>query len=280
MTNGLPKPGEIWATRTDVWIPSIRARVAAGDSDLVLIAVDSSGSRDATELDVRVFPLSSRVDMASDEDVILREGETELSRPWMAETWNARPALVRNLHKRIAEVDDTVMQRVVAVHDSRYSGVLSEFAASTPIESEADPRFKFQETEISRVSYMSEPVFDLLSHADQAPKVVNAQPPKHTVHYVCEYGARAEHVVFMHRALKGDCFAAFRLLEEGTDVQARQWTALVHGFVLRQVQASYRAIMARAEIKQADMAPHYALQADFHGLDIMSRGAFSAQQVT
>lgn len=161
-------PGEIWLTCPDVWLPALGRRVHVGESDLVLVVEGTAGSRYVDEPDLRVVPLSRMVAMGAEHDVVLSAAETGLEFAVLAETWNARPVLARNLLSKASEITLPALQRVVRVHDTKYTGELSPDSGGAPIEDESDQRIGFQRTEHERFEYLSVPVHGLLAERERA----------------------------------------------------------------------------------------------------------------
>lgn len=267
------QPGEIWATRIDVWVPSLRQRVPVGDIDLVLVVGGEHGSADGSEPDVRVVPLSPRAQLASSEDIVLLPNQTGVGRPLLAEVWNSRPALSRNLVKYVARVDASAFARVIELERSLLQGQPS-VGDGPEITDETDPRLVFQAEEAKRFEYLSGPVLDLLATIERE-RAVAARIPVHIsghsgfVGHV-QPGVRVDfgNCVFLYGAAR-DFTLAERLspfvgsLEEGGHDSA--WRGSDPYFV-RVLWHRYRGIHGEAffESPQAAQALSFALSNDAH----------------
>lgn len=164
-----PALGEVWTTRPNVWVPSLRQWLQVGSQDFVLIVGEADGSLHSDEPDVRVLPLSTVTEYLTSDDVLIAPEESGLTVPLVAQTWNTRPALVRNLAKRIGALAKSALERVVDVHDARYGDTDSVHAAGLPIEDADDPRRVYQRAEAKRFAYLSDAVLSLLDSRGHVP---------------------------------------------------------------------------------------------------------------
>lgn len=107
-----------------------------------------------------VAPLSTRVDLASDLDVVFSQSESPLGTPCMAEAWNLRPILDFCHAETHGDLDPFLLRRILAVHASLFKDVIVPSTwHGTPISSPQDPRLTFQREEFLLFSHLfPEPV--------------------------------------------------------------------------------------------------------------------------
>ncbi len=102
--------------------------------------------------------------MAGPDDVVLSAEDSGLPRPRIAELWNMRPVLVRNLAVRHSALSQTGLRKLVSVHDARFSEVaIDPDWVGEELQGEEDPRYGFRRREIDRFAFLSEPVDALLA---------------------------------------------------------------------------------------------------------------------
>lgn len=160
-------PGDVLLTKEDVYIPSLGYRVPAGRERPVIVLSSADGSLNPDLPDVQVAPVSLRVEMAADHDVIVRRDENPIGAAIIVEVWNARPVLVSNLGLKIGRLAQAALARIVAVHNAMYTGEpIDGNWCGAPIEDDSDARASFRRAELAAAHYLSEPVDEMLRIAD------------------------------------------------------------------------------------------------------------------
>ncbi len=149
--------GQIWSTFSHITL-SDGSSFETDDPRIVLILAAGDTSFDLSG-QVIVAPISIHTSMATELDLICRQGASPLGFEFIVEVWNETPALIKQLRKylgRLSEPTIEVLQELYSCHltNAPVPGSLLQWVG-LPLMGEQDPRYSFQEGEVEAAAYLA-----------------------------------------------------------------------------------------------------------------------------
>jgi hypothetical protein len=167
-------PGEVWQTKEVAIYPASEAQpIPIGQRFVVILSPDDVSS-DPDSFDIRVSPLSTQVEQASELDLKLdMDADVVFDRPadrgalaryQILELWNDQSMLKINLDHRLGRCTDAIQSRIKQV--LRWCYGLEAHPGDVVwvgsfIEGAEDPRLRFQEQELEATRGLQAPVEQL-----------------------------------------------------------------------------------------------------------------------
>jgi hypothetical protein len=150
--------GQIWSTHSFLELPDGR-RFEANEARLVVILEDADSLSESLD-QITVGPISHSVNMATDSDLIVSEGNSPFKFDFMVEVWNETPTLKGHLRQCLGKLSDEAVTALSALYtiqllDEPVPETLKQWVGFR-IVNEDDPRLAFQETEIKTVAYLAQ----------------------------------------------------------------------------------------------------------------------------
>ncbi|HIE29644.1 TPA: hypothetical protein EYP66_20430 [Candidatus Poribacteria bacterium] len=161
--------GEIWATKSEPCLPGGKVLEKVESPRDVVILLDDKDAYDRRYPDVRVAPISTETQNASNRDLILESKENPLGKRIMIELWNSQPMLKMNLAHRLSKLSEEVIEQLDRLNQKVWGFEVSTEGIKTgpSIIDINDPRLIFQENEIEATRYLRGPANYLLELWEQ-----------------------------------------------------------------------------------------------------------------
>ncbi len=149
--------GQIWSTFSHITLAE-GSSFQTDDPRIVLILAAGDTSYDLSG-QVIVAPISIHTSMATELDLICRQGASPLGFEFIVEVWNETPALIKQLRKYLGKLNEPtieVLQELYSCHltDAPLPSSLLEWVGPR-LMGEQDPRYSFQESEVEAVAYLA-----------------------------------------------------------------------------------------------------------------------------
>ncbi|MBD3183299.1 hypothetical protein GF312_13465 [Candidatus Poribacteria bacterium] len=192
--------GEIWATKSSPLSPNGGQLPEVQNPVHVVILLDDKDAYNKSYPDVRIAPISNKVDQASDMDLMLSAEENPLEKDIIIEIWNSQPMLKANLSQLYGKLSDKLINQLGRLQLKLLETEIdiSDIKTGAPVVDESDPRLDFQEREIEKTLYLRGPFNELVEKLE-----LDSQPL-----------LTLEQIQEMHKRLVaiGDCiYTAFTL---------------------------------------------------------------------
>lgn len=224
--------GDIYMSREEIYVPSLGFRLPVGRARPLVVLGNSTGSLRPDLPDVQIAPISIRVDMATDLDLVCGAEDGPLKTEFIVEVWNGRPMLVANLGERLGELSDRARSRLVDLHNAMHTGAAVPDEWRGPaVTDDDDPRLEFQRDELRAAAYLSEPVDDMLASIRDNPgemhpllwRLVSEREGSFTSPPI---GASSQGVLDRFTTLHGAFCKALSIWRGGTPGGERRYVAL------------------------------------------------------
>jgi hypothetical protein len=160
--------GDIVVAKREVYFPVHSATVDLGRESWPLVVLGTDQAAPNSHLrDIRVAPISTAVEYASDLDLICEADEGPFGARFMVELWNQRPMLVTNVDRMIGTLEGEARRQLCLLHNALVgAGSRSDvdpIRFGGQIDYDLDPRIAYQQMRAAEAAFLSDPVEEVLT---------------------------------------------------------------------------------------------------------------------
>lgn len=149
--------GQIWSTRSVLNLPGLPESQTDQPRLIVILGAISNSPGQHDEL--MAVPISLKLSMATDFDLIVSEYESPLNYRFMIEIWNEVPVVREHLKHCLGKLPNEVACALMRIHAARLLGeeIPSDLKMKIglPLMGDNDGRVAFQQSEIEALDYLA-----------------------------------------------------------------------------------------------------------------------------